>query len=173
MPRLGLRFLLRIFIVICIVALTFILAGVGRWYAAGGRIFAVQTGSMAPFVKVGDGLLVQKASIEQLQVGDVVSYRSAANPSLIVSHRLVGINRVTGTLTVRGDNLPAPDPPLHSWQIVGKATAVAPHYGAAVQRLRSPLGLVLGVYAPAMFVLGTELWIFATSQRGSSYQLYA
>ncbi|HYN88880.1 MAG TPA: signal peptidase I [Ardenticatenaceae bacterium] len=53
--------------------------------------FVVQSGSMEPAIHVGDLAVAAPARPDQLGVGDVIVYRTAENPAIIVTHRLVGI----------------------------------------------------------------------------------
>lgn len=163
------RALLRVLLVVSAVCLIALLAGGAAWWARGGRIMSVQTGSMAPTVRPGDGLVILPASFNQLKSGDVVSYHSGQDPNVVISHRIVSVNRAHGTIITRGDNLSQPDSTVYRHQIIGRAIAVAPQYGRAAQALRTPQGLAVGLYLPALVFVAIELWLYAS---GESAQVY-
>lgn len=127
------------------------------------RLLSVQTASMVPTFRPGDAVLVQPVTVRQLRPGEVISYRSSKNARVVISHRLVRINRQSGWLTTAGDALPAPDPAFPPSQLVGQVTAVAPGLGRLLDVLRQPLGLVFLVYLPAAAVVSAELMHLARS----------
>jgi signal peptidase len=127
------------------------------------RLLSVQTASMVPTFRPGDAVIVQPVRLKQLRPGEVISYQSSENARLVISHRLVRINRQNGWLTTAGDALPTPDPAFPPSQLIGQVTTVAPGLGRLLDALRRPLGLVLLVYLPAAVVLGAELTHLARS----------
>jgi len=145
-----------------------LLLALAAWLAAGAimllvmasrhdRLLSVQTASMVPTFRPGDALVVRPVALQQLQSGEVIGYRSSENARLIISHRLVRINKQNGWLTTAGDVLQTPDPAFPPSQLVGQVTAVAPGFGRLLDALRRPLGLILLVYLPAAVVVGIEL----------------
>ncbi|HSX36751.1 MAG TPA: signal peptidase I [Patescibacteria group bacterium] len=130
---------------------------VGEWKFHHLRVLAVQTGSMAPTFKPGDAVLVQKAQPASLAVGQVVSYISPADPTILVSHRIVAINRRTGMLTTRGDYAARPDISFSPSLVVGRVSAVVPKFGYVINALHTRLGLIVGVYTPALFIIFSEI----------------
>ncbi|HSX36730.1 MAG TPA: signal peptidase I [Patescibacteria group bacterium] len=130
---------------------------VGEWKFHHLRVLAVQTGSMAPTFKPGDAVLVQKAHPASLAAGQVVSYISPADPTLLVSHRIVAINQQTGMLTTRGDHAARPDISFSPSLVVGRVSAVVPKFGYIINALHTRLGLIIGVYTPAAIIVLGEI----------------
>lgn len=147
---------------ICLVLIVVVAAGVGMWYMHGGRILSVQTGSMAPAFKPGDGVLLQKLPAKDLRVGDIVSFRATQDPRVVISHRLIGLYP-DGRLKTKGDALAQTDPALTSQQVLGRVVAVAPGYGRFIHLIRQPMGLLISVYLPALAVMAAELGRFSKS----------
>ena len=70
------------------------------------------TNSMDPFLDANaHGLEIKPKSPDDIQVGDIVVYRSKLTGDLIV-HRVIGINSANSSysFTLKGDNTQLPDP---------------------------------------------------------------
>lgn len=73
-----------------------------RLLASGTSVkFEARGGSMRPLLREGDVLTVDPARAAELHVGHIVLYRDAAGRAVV--HRLVGRDRKSGMLLVRGD----------------------------------------------------------------------
>ncbi len=136
---------------LCVAALS----GLVLWYQ-GGSVLSVQTGSMVPAMRPGDGVVITKAPIYDLHIGDVISYRSPADNRVIVSHRIVSINLKQGSIITKGDHLAATDLPVGTGTIVGRVSFVMPKLGYAIDVVHRPIGLIFGIYLPALCILATE-----------------
>jgi signal peptidase I len=112
---------------------------------------------MAPTFRPGDALIVVPAKVKELHLGEIISYQSVKDSRVIISHRLIGVDSKTGWLTTSGDALRTTDKPIPPTQLVGRATAVAPHLGLLIDFLRHPIGLALIVYLPALAVIIAEI----------------
>lgn len=145
-------------------------AGLIWLHAHGQHLLSVQSASMVPTFQRGDALVVEPVQPGQLRAGDIISYRSNLDPSVIISHRLTKIDHA-GRLTTAGDALGAPDPPITPAQVIGRATAVAPKLGRLTDWLRKPLGLVLAVYLPALVVVASEIRRLIKHQDEPTYRL--
>lgn len=139
----------------------------------GGRVVSVQSGSMEPTFRRGDALIIEPAATHDLRAGEIVSYVSPRDPSITITHRLVSVDRRGGTLITAGDKLRTTDPPFDTQRVVGRAVAVAPYLGFAIDALRHPLGLVLAVYLPACLVIFGEIRRLATAESSPKYRLRA
>jgi len=73
--------------------------------------FVIYSGSMEPTVKVGSLLLTRPVDVEDLRVGDVITYRSPGNHTTL-THRIVSIRQEDGdwVFQTKGDANPEPDP---------------------------------------------------------------
>lgn len=135
----------------------------------GGKVLLVQTASMRPMIQPGDAVIVWQTPPSQLQLGDIISYNSKVTPGIVITHRITKINTKTHTLTTQGDNTHVADPPISTSQVIGRATRLAPHLGSLVDRLRTPLGLVLAVYAPAALAIVYQARVLVRQLRSDSY----
>jgi signal peptidase I len=146
---------------ICVLVLaTMVLGGSGLVLyrnVKGDRLLSVQTGSMAPYFSPGDAVWTHKTTLSALRVGDIVSYRSPADPRVVVSHRLVSVDYQTGKLVTKGDALDLYDLPFPASQVVGRVYKVLPHVGWGLNWLHQPAGLIIAVYAPAACVFVYEV----------------
>lgn len=122
----------------------------------GENLLSVQTASMAPSLKPGDAVIIRPAAWRELRPGDIVGYRSPRDPNLVISHRLIRVDRRTGQLITAGDALRAEDPAFSSTLLIGRATAVLPKFGLVLAALRQPPGLALALYLPAAAVIAAE-----------------
>ncbi|HTB48601.1 MAG TPA: signal peptidase I [Verrucomicrobiae bacterium] len=139
--------------------------------AHGEQLLSVQTGSMVPTFRPGDAVLVEPIAPHDLQAGDIISYQSLRDPSLIISHRLIRIDRSTGWLTTQGDALKTADPTFPPRLVIGRVTAVAPRLGFMLDVLRRPLGLLVLIYLPALLVIAAEAKRFVSHYNRVHYRL--
>jgi signal peptidase I len=70
----------------------------------GNYTLKVVTGSMEPTIMTGDFIIVHKASPEQLQVNDIITFYSDSpeTKDLLITHRIIGI-KDDGTFITKGD----------------------------------------------------------------------
>jgi len=112
----------------------------------GIRLLNVQTASMRPTFRPGDGLLMQKIAPTKLQPGMIVSYHSPRNPNELVTHRVVLVT--TAAFQTKGDALSGPDPVVRGSLLAGRVVAVIPGLGRLLGWLASWTGLVIVIYIP-------------------------
>ena len=150
--RTSIRFIYwLIWITVCLVAICLL-----YWRAHGQQVMSIQTGSMVPTFRPGDGLIVRPVNPNNLQVGEVISYHSLAENTVVISHRLRGIDPASGWLITQGDALSQPDPTFPPRLVVGQATAVVPYFGKVLTLMRQPLALGLLIYLPACLIVINE-----------------
>ena len=78
----------------------------------GYSLFSVQSDSMEPVFYTGDLLVIREYRGEDLEPGDVISFRSIEHGQYIINtHRIVECHQIGDikTYTTRGDNTPAND----------------------------------------------------------------
>lgn len=86
--------------------------------------FRVISGSMAPLIRVGDEVVVQRVGTAELRCGDIVLYTAEGAFRI---HRLLA-RRSQGGMTLlvtKGDASLAPDPPWREEQLLGKVVAIS------------------------------------------------
>jgi len=113
--------------------------------------YVIYSGSMEPTVKVGSLLLTRPADVEDLQVGDVITYRSPGNHTTL-THRIVSIRQQDGqrVFTTKGDASLEPDP--REIILRGQVSKMAfdiPYLGYVVDFAKSTQGVVLLLVVPA------------------------
>ena len=95
----------------------------------GFKSLAVVSGSMAPAINEGDLVIVKQVPLEQLDVGDIISYRRGG---IDVIHRIVSMDHGKDGLiwTNKGDANPTVDRPGPApGEIRGKVVQRIPHAG--------------------------------------------
>jgi signal peptidase len=107
----------------------------------GYNSFVIYSGSMEPTVKVGSLLLTRPVDVDDLRVGDVITYRSPGNHTTL-THRIVSIRQEDG------------DWVFHPREVIlrGQVTKMAfdiPYLGYVVDFARSTAGIALFLLVPA------------------------
>lgn len=136
----------------------------------GDAAFVVLSSSMAPTIGPGDVVYVRDVPAEQIQPGDVITYRAdtgVAAPRTI-THRVVDVVR-TGDgpeFVTRGDALEERDrgrvPPE---AVVGRVMFVVPLVGHVILFARTDLGLLLLLVLPGTALFASELWALFRAAR--------
>jgi signal peptidase I len=134
------------------------LLAAGILYArmAGYELLSVQSDSMKPIMRTGDAVLLSKSDTD-LTPGDVVSYASAENPRVVITHRVIGVDNKRGIISTKGDDTPLVDQPVPAWNVMGTVTHVIPALGFALNILKHPLGLLAVIYLPAATIVIAEI----------------
>ncbi|RHV38187.1 signal peptidase I [Ruminococcus sp. OM05-10BH] len=102
---------------------------------------AVLTGSMEPNYPVGSLIFVKEIEPDQLEVGDVITYR--LNSDTVVTHRIVEIDKEAQTVTTKGDANSSNDgSPVPYSEIVGKAHFKIPYLGYVSMNIKTPKGIM-------------------------------
>lgn len=147
------RWLSRAAVVASVLVFAFLVVGphTGRY-----RTLTVLTASMRPTIPPGSVIVVRPTPVEDLRVGDIVTYSAPLPDHRLVTHRVVKVVR-PGVVQTRGDANNTPDPWLAElkgatiWKVQGQV----PGLGYLIETLRSPvahaltvvLTLVIGVAA--------------------------
>lgn len=125
----------------------------------GCRFDAVQSGSMSPALDAGDLAVTLPLNPYDIKLGDMISYRSPADPETLVIHRVVGIDR-SGPLTFRtkGDANSSIDAhPVPAQAVVGKVGFQLPWLGYLVAFVQSTAGFILLLAVPGAVILYLEM----------------
>lgn len=127
------------------------------------RLLGVQTGSMAPSIQVGDGLISRPVNLDQLKAGGMVNYKNTSGST--VSHRILSVDKSSGHFVAKGDDNLEPDGIIAAAQILSQPIAIVPHAGRVVSVLQRPAALIGLVYLPATVVLAKEIIRFNDEKR--------
>lgn len=130
--------------------------------AVGGTPYSVLTGSMAPALPPGTLAVTRPVDIDDVRVGDVVTYQLRSGEPTVVTHRVVGTRVSSGErlLVTRGDTNDVVDAePVQQVQLRGRVWYAVPWLGR-FSALLSPdqrqlavlsTGGLLACYAALMF----------------------
>jgi signal peptidase len=152
--------LLSVAVIICVLVVSQVLSK-GYVSVGGYSLFQVATGSMEPEYSVGTLLVVKKTPIEEIQIGDIVNFRSrdAGMLDQMITHRVIGIHKgVDGSvyLETKGDANPQRDANYVSQDnLIGKViknTGSGSFLAGLVGLLTSPTGFFACIVIPCMAI---------------------
>lgn len=141
---------------------------------AGMRLLVVRSGSMEPKVRTGSLVVVRQ--VGYYNVNDVITFRA---PQLreLVTHRVVKISQTEQGVqfTTKGDaNDSADSQTIPFRAIIGTVRFSIPILGYAFSFAQSPIGLMILIVVPAIFLLQSEGRKFIVSwnefRRGKSFE---
>lgn len=89
--------------------------------SSGSLRLGVTGWSMLPTVWPGDTLLIEQASAETVQPGDIVLF--ARNRRFFV-HRVIAKNHAAEKIQTRGDSMPNMDAPVSSRELLGRVVSI-------------------------------------------------
>lgn len=158
---------------VMLLAALFLAAAALAFTLAGPRLFGLDartlyTNSMAPAIPAGSLEIVRAVDPRAIQEGDVILFNSPWNPSQQVSHRVMEIEREGGQLAFRtkGDANESADPrPVPTGQVRGKVVAHVPWLGYVTAFVRTPLGFLLLLVVPSLFIAWGEMRNIASALR--------
>lgn len=134
--------------------------------------FVVMSGSMEPAVGTGDVIFVREVPPEDVERGDVITFRERSGSStMYTTHRVVEVTQRDGELHFRtkGDANDDPDAELvAAGEVVGRMAFRVPYVGYFVAFARSRLGVLLFMVVPGLLLLVTELKGLAEAFRDDS-----
>lgn len=138
--------------------------------AQGNQLLSVQTGSMVPNIRRGYLVAVNDVPLSQLKVGDVVTYKSTQESlkGATITHRIQELPSPENgqKFITKGDANPSADVPFSGDRIVGRVDRAVPYAGFALDFLSTPLGLLLVIYLPALFIIIDEIKRLAKHYEG-------
>lgn len=112
----------------------------------GYQPYNIQTASMTPKYPVGNMIYVKSTSLADLNVGDVITYRTSSEGGWIVTHRLTQIDKETGTLVTKGDANNTEDGSISYTSVIGKATNFSiPFLGGLATQYQNGYGKVITI----------------------------
>ena len=107
----------------------------------GCKNMAVLSGSMEPNIPVGSVVFVKETPMENIEAGDVITYRLSGNT--MVTHRVVSIDTQNQQLITKGDANDVEDgSPVAFSQVVGKELFHAPLLGYLSIYIKTPIGIL-------------------------------
>lgn len=138
------------------------------------RTLTVLSASMKPTFSPGDVVVVRPEPIQQLRVGQVISYSVPVGAHQVETHRVVAIIRGRGTTTpviqTKGDNNTVVDPwtAQLNGSTVWRLEAVVPKAGYAINLMRGrTFHLVSVILIPGLLAISVlaKMWGFGSRRR--------
>lgn len=133
---------------------------------AGATPYSVMTGSMRPGMPPGTLVVVKPKPINEIQIGDVVTYQLRSGEPTVVTHRVVALGiRADGAplLQTQGDANNVPDAvPVREIQIKGAEWYSVPYLGY-VNRALTGSQRQVAVYVTAGALLLYAGWMFTST----------
>lgn len=126
------------------------------------RMFTVATGSMAPRYNIGDVLISKEVDMEDIKVGDTISYlgNSGSFDNKVVTHEVIEIKKdVDGkyTFVTKGINNILQDPLVHEDQVYGVVVRKLVVLSAIYKVVTTKYGLFIFVVLPILYIVGSEI----------------
>ena len=91
----------------------------------GYQPYNIQTGSMTPKYPIGSMIYVKSVPFEQIQKGDVITYRTAQDSGWVVTHRVTKVDSQAQTIVTKGDANNTEDGAISYSSVIGKASNFA------------------------------------------------
>ncbi len=125
----------------------------------GWKALNVATGSMTPAVPQGSLVIIHHVNPNTLKTGDVVTYINPYNTKETITHRIVGVGHEGKIIafTTKGDANQTADKQILGGNVVGQVVWHAPHVGKVLAWGRQPIGLILLVIIPGLFIIVDEI----------------
>lgn len=120
--------------------------------------YVIVSGSMEPIIKVRDAVLVRRYDPDDVNVGDVITYRATDETyyGILITHRVVDIQYENGKklYITKGDNNPTIDrSPIEGNQIYGKVIMRIPKIGYIKYFLISSYGWIIAIVIPSLGII--------------------
>ena len=120
--------------------------------------YVIVSGSMEPIIKVRDAVVVRRCEESDIEVGDVITYRSLdeAYYGILITHRVVNIGYQNGekVFFTKGDNNETIDrSPVVFNQIQGKVAMRIPKIGYLKSFLTTHEGWIIAVVLPSIAIV--------------------
>ena len=133
----------------------------------GYQSYVIYGSSMEPTIKLGSLILTEPVDVEELQVRDIIAFRSPGN-GVTLTHRIVGIREEGGRhyFQTKGDASTSGDP--MEVRLEGEVHQLAyklPYLGYFIDFANSPTGIILLIALPATALLASSLLKRSRPQR--------
>lgn len=129
--------------------------------ATGSMPLTVLTQSMEPTLPPGTLLVVRPTPIDDIRVGDVVTYQIVSGQPAVVSHRVVSVSSSSNgerTFVLKGDNNAEADPaPVTAVQIRGVVWYSVPEIGIVNQVVNGSRSWLIPAVAGVLLTYGAVM----------------
>lgn len=129
------------------------------------KFLTVQSGSMAPKIKMGSLAMIKPAHSAgsgqaDYKIDDIITFGPYSKTKAPTTHRIYDIKVVNGELRyiTKGDANNAPDQrEISERDILGKVLFSVPYLGFAVDFAKKPIGFALIIIVPAAIIIYDEI----------------
>lgn len=121
------------------------------------KVLTVESGSMAPSIKMGSIVVVKP--MKDYQIGDVITFGEMTKAASLITHRIfeVEVKDSQNFYTTKGDANNGPDQKqITEKEIIGKVLFDIPWIGYAVSVAKKPIGFLFIIIVPALLVIIDE-----------------
>lgn len=128
--------------------------------ATGSVPLTVLTQSMAPALPPGTLVVVRPTPVDDIHVGDVVTYQIRSGDPAVISHRVVAVASSSDgsrTFTTKGDANARADPPVASAQVHGVVWYSVPGLGYVNQAVNGSRGWLVPAIATVLIAYGVVM----------------
>lgn len=131
----------------------------------GIKTYVIISGSMRPELEIGDIVVTKNVEQEELEEGDIISFREGQN---VVTHRIVEKVVVNGEeqYKTKGDNNNVADSGTISYELMeGKAIAVIPNIGKIALLLQDKMTIIVILTMIYLYISHTKKMKDRTEER--------
>ncbi|HET6924250.1 MAG TPA: hypothetical protein VFH39_00270 [Candidatus Saccharimonadales bacterium] len=144
--------------------------GLAVWRLPNMNFVSVHT-SVDTFLHYGDAVMTRPTGLAQLHTGDLVSYYDPLQPGNMRTSRVQAVHAAGGSFVPAGAEISQHPADVSASLLIGKVHYRLSYAGYLLDFVRSRLGLVLGVYLPALIILNHEILLLAATYRRQHYRL--
>ncbi|HHU69352.1 MAG TPA: signal peptidase I [Thermoanaerobacterales bacterium] len=121
----------------------------------GLQMYIVMSGSMSPAVEMGSLVLVEPTPPEEIEPGDIITFRGGTDSGNITTHRVIGTEEGNGLYyRTKGDANDVDDPMLvNSNQLIGKLRFAIPYAGYIFSFARTTKGITMLILTGIAIIL--------------------
>lgn len=133
----------------------------------GIHLFNVESGSMTPKYPVGTLLIDKQVDPAEVSVGDVVTF-VANEDGMLVTHRVVSVNRSRKTFTTKGDANNVEDPqPVMFGNVIGKVEFGIPGIGTPFAYITAAENRKIVLVVIAVLMILSIAWDYVGKNKGA------
>lgn len=137
--------------------------------------YVIVSGSMEPLIKVQDAVIIKRATMDTVKVGDVVTYRSQdpAFYGILITHRVVSIDEKDGekVYITKGDHNETIDrTPVYFYQIQGKVVMRIPKIGYLKYFLVDYYGWIIAIVLPSVAIISYDIVKLFKKMKDENYK---
>lgn len=145
------------------------IAAIIFWQAQTSQIEfkTVISGSMSPAINMGDVVVIGKANVSELKIGDVITFGEGKT---FTTHRVINITP-EGFVT-KGDANKAPDMGIAKRQdVLGKVIFTIPGLGYLGTFVRTPIGFAIFILIPGALIIISEMRKIHEEVKGGKHKI--